>query len=218
MDLFTEKEYEEFYKNLDSPVTGFDCGTLCAPGNNGIPVCCHGEQVVPVLYKSELKFLQQRTDMWTRYKAQTRPEKKLREDMRKFDTLAHCKGIEHCDRRYRSLVCRTFPFEPYVNQQGEFVGILFNDEYEGSCPLIGKPELIRPKFIRECFRFFQTIISRSKEDAEMYIDVSQTLRRRFAQKKRIVWAYRVVQNRIVYKPVYVPSNVKLHPPRTGTYG
>ena len=60
-------DFARLYDRFDAPVTDFDCGQLCAPLNDGIPVCCHGESVIPVLYKGELKMLLERSDLWSRW-------------------------------------------------------------------------------------------------------------------------------------------------------
>ena len=70
--MFTSAQIEELLSTLSVPVTDFDCGTLCAPGNGGVPVCCDKDLIVPVLYKTEYKLLRGRSDLWRPFRPETK--------------------------------------------------------------------------------------------------------------------------------------------------
>jgi len=184
--MLTKRQTDELLGILSSPVTPFDCGTLCAPGNGGVPVCCHAESIVPVLYKAELAVLQKRSRLWRKYVPRTAQQKELVRDTRPCDVFAVCKGAEHCERDNRSIACRTFPFEPYLDHAGELAGLVYNYEFKGTCPLIGSRHLILPEFIDQSLRLWERTFEFSEEERQFYLGHSQSLRRSFAQRgKRI---------------------------------
>jgi hypothetical protein len=172
--MLKQKDIPELLDLLQAPVTDFDCGTLCAPDNGGVPLCCHAESIVPVLYKVEMAVLKRRTDLWRKYMPRTQHQEDLGADMRGCDMLAVCKGAEHCERDNRSITCRTFPFEPYL------------DRYR-----------ILPEFIDQCLNLWQRMFELSHRERMFYFKISQGMRRSFGQKhQRIpvitrdgVWSY-----------------------------
>ena len=105
--MFTPAQIEELLATLTVPVTEIDCGTLCAPDNGGVPICCDKSRIVPVLYKKEYQVLRARSDLWRPFRPQTEQQRELGEDMRPCDRLCECKGVAHCERDNRSLACRT---------------------------------------------------------------------------------------------------------------
>lgn len=72
----TEDEIQYYYTLLQEEVTEYNCGSLCAPSNGGIPVCCQADNALPALYKAEYEMLSKRTDLWKAYVPMTREEKK----------------------------------------------------------------------------------------------------------------------------------------------
>ena len=68
--MFTPAQIEELLATLTVPVTEIDCGTLCAPDNDGIPICCDKSRIVPVLYKKEYQVLRARSDLWRPFRPQ----------------------------------------------------------------------------------------------------------------------------------------------------
>jgi hypothetical protein len=187
--VFTQAQIEELLATLRSPVTDFDCGTLCAPGNDGIPVCCDRDRIVPVLYKTEYKLLRQRSDLWSPFRPRTKQQASLGDDLRSCDKLCQCKGVAHCERENRSLACRTFPLEPYLDHDGRLVGLVYNFDFQGTCPLVGSRHPIRPQYVDECMIMWEKAFSWSEEEWEFYFDHSETLRRSFGQKRKRIPVY-----------------------------
>lgn len=198
--MLKQRDIPELLELLQSPVTDFDCGTLCAPGNGGVPVCCHAERIVPVLYKVEMAVLKRRSDLWRKYEPRTKDQHELASDMRGCDMLAVCKGAEHCERENRSLACRTFPFEPYLDHDRQLVGLVWNYDFAGTCPLIGSRHRIQPRFIEECLAMWQRMFELSFRERMFYFRISQTMRRSFGQKRRRI-------------PVFTPDGVWSYPPQ-----
>ncbi|MBL8754008.1 MAG: hypothetical protein JNK15_11980 [Planctomycetes bacterium] len=189
----------ELLRTLQAPVTDFDCGTLCAPGNGGVPVCCNAAQVLPVLYKAELALLQKRSDLWRRHvpRGQDAP---LRAAARPCDVFAVCKGHTQCERHNRSLACRTFPFEPYLDHDARFVGIVFAFDQAHLCPLITSDHDISPQFIAECCAMWSRMLELDADERAFYAGCSRTLRRQFGALRRPI-------------PVFTPTGVVACPTR-----
>lgn len=201
-DRLTEAQAGELLATLQAPVTAFDCGTLCAPGNGGVPVCCHAPSVLPVLYKAELALLQKRSDLWRRH-VPTGVDAGLRARARSCDVFAVCKGHTACERDNRALACRTFPFEPYLDHDDVFVGIVFAFEFASLCPLITSDHAIEPQFVAECCAMWRQLFAFDAAERAFYVGCSRTLRRQFGRRGERI-------------PVFTERGVVAMPTRRGT--
>ncbi|EQA38293.1 hypothetical protein LEP1GSC047_2057 [Leptospira inadai serovar Lyme str. 10] len=174
----TREEVEYYYSLLQEEVTEYNCGSLCAPANGGIPVCCQADNALPTLYKSEYEMLSERTDLWKEYVPGTKEEKKefAEYDQRKI-TFCECKGVAHCERENRSISCRTFPLEPYLDTRGVIVGLVFMKEFTSKCPLTSREKDIRQEFIDNHFLFWEKLLFRLESEYEVYWDSSKAYRR-----------------------------------------
>ena len=185
----TEDEIEYYFSFLNEEITDFDCGTLCSKDNNGIPYCCTAEHAVPLLYKSEFSFLKKQGDLWHKWKPKTKEDKKIEETAGDDQIFCECKGVQHCVRNQRSVSCRTFPLEPYLDRRGAFVGLTFlydftqkdPDTGKIKCPLTKRPSDIRQEFIDSHYIFWEKLLLRSKDERDTYTSSSKDLRR---QKKK----------------------------------
>ena len=182
--MFTQAQIAELLETLRAPVTDFDCGTLCAPDNDGVPICCDRDRIVPVLYREEYRLLRERSDLWSPFQPRTKQQRTLGEDMRACDRLCQCKGVAHCERENRSLACRTFPLEPYLDHDGDLVGLVFNYDFQGICPLVASRYAIRPDYVDECMSMWEKAFAWSEEEWEFHFGHSERLRRSFGQKRR----------------------------------
>lgn len=179
----TERDIGSLLRTLEAPVTDFDCGALCAPANGGVPVCCHAETVLPVLYRAELALLQKRSDLWRRH-VPDGADGPLQHAARACDVFAVCKGHQHCERDNRSLACRTFPFEPYLDHDRQLVGIVFAFDLAHLCPLILGDHAIRPDFVAQCCAMWRRMFELDPDERSFYAGCSRTLRRRFGQLRQ----------------------------------
>ena len=182
--MFTPAQIEQLLSILHAPVTDFDCGTLCAPSNGGVPICCDRDRIVPVLYRGEYALLRERSDLWRPFRPRTAQQKTLRQDMRSCDRLCECKGVAHCERDNRSLACRTFPLEPYIDHDGELVGLVWNYDFQGTCPLVAAKYPIRADYVDQCLRMWDQAFAWSEDEWEFHLGHSESLRRSFGQKRK----------------------------------
>ncbi|PJZ68037.1 hypothetical protein CH373_18215 [Leptospira perolatii] len=174
----TAEEVQYYYSLLQEEVTSFDCGSLCAPSNGGVPLCCQSDNALPALYKSEFEMLSARTDLWKAYVPTTKEEKKefSQYDHRKI-TFCECKGVAHCERENRSISCRTFPLEPYLDSRGVLVGLVFMKEFTEKCPLTQRAKEIRQEFIDSHFIFWEKLLFRLDSEYEVYWESSKAYRK-----------------------------------------
>jgi len=164
-----EEEIAYFYSLLQEEITNYDCGTLCRDANGGVPFCCSVENAVPFLYKAEFSYLKKRTDLWKVWKPQTKQEKQLQKSHEDEHTIfCECKGVEFCERENRSISCRTFPLEPYIDKRGVFVGLVFMREFKHGCPLTQRVKDIRQEFIDANYLFWKKLMLRKPNEYETY--------------------------------------------------
>jgi len=181
----TVDEIKYYYSLLTEEITDYNCGDLCRGDNNGIPYCCVVDNAVPLLYKNELKYLQTQGKLWSVWKAKTKDDQKLKESAGDDQLFCECRGIEHCVRDERSISCRTFPLEPYIDRRGVLVGLTFMREFTDQdsvtgkikCPLTKRKKDIRQQFIDSHFLFWEKILLRREEEYDTYVSTSRSLRR-----------------------------------------
>jgi len=163
---------------------------LCAPHNpNGIPFCCDICQAVPAAYRQEWEYLRQHTDLWHGWRGDECPQDPgdpagLRAEMPDHMLLLACQGPAHCQRQYRAVSCRQFPFFPYVTSRDRFIGLAYEWEFEAVCWVIHNLDAVSDAYRREFVRTYDELFARWEEDFEGYALLSAEMRQRFAEKKR----------------------------------
>lgn len=173
-------DWERVYNGFTANITDFDCGRLCAPANGGVPACCVNETHQPVLFREELRWLRTKTALWRKRRACTPRHKKMDAEIEEYICYADCRGIAHCRRRFRSLTCRFFPFEPYFDERGEFVGLTWMYRAREGCALIGtSPRRINPRYIEQSLAVWKALFEAFPGEVECYVDVSRKLRRQY---------------------------------------
>ncbi len=173
----SEEEISYYYTLLSEELTDYDCGKLCKDKNDGIPFCCVPKNAVPFLYRKELGLLKSRTDLWKVWEPTNAQERKLKSTHEGEDTIfCECKGVAFCERDNRSISCRTFPLEPYIDKRGALVGLVFMKEFLDGCPLSTKGEDIRQGYIDSHFLFWEKLLLRRKEEYETYQKSSRAYR------------------------------------------
>jgi hypothetical protein len=183
-----------FYANFDAPIAAFDCGEKCAPYNEGgKPFCCDICHAVPTAYTFEWDYLIDNTDLWDEWKAEQctdSPEEaeaeveRLRKETPSTMVLMECLGPDQCQRDYRALTCRQFPFFPYIDSQGNFLGLSYYEEYEDVCWMINHLEVVTAEYIQQFIHAFEFIFSRIPEEFENYKTHSEVTRDELSEKKR----------------------------------
>lgn len=178
------------YASFDLPVTDFDCGARCAPQNPaGVPFCCDICHAVPPAYRLEWDYLLNATDLWHEWRgdecaAEPVDPAALREQTPEHMLLLACRGAAHCQRQFRLLSCRQFPFFPYITADDRFIGLAFFWEFAGKCWVIDNLQQVTPAFRQAFVRTFDGIFDLWAEEYEAYAVTSQEMRDHFAARRR----------------------------------
>lgn len=180
----------QVYDRFNAPVTAFDCGLKCAPHNpSGKPFCCDICQAVPAAYHQEWDYLQQHTELWRRWRGDECPSDpsdpaELLGDTPDHMVLLVCKGPAFCEREYRAISCRQFPFYPYVSSDYRFLGLAYEWEFEPVCWVISHLGEVTAAYRGEFVRFYDDLFANWQEEFEGYAAKSEEMREVYAAKKR----------------------------------
>ncbi len=187
--MLTEKDIEYIYQHFNSTPAAHDCGQVCAPQNDGIPFCCDSEWLIPVMYEKEFAYLQGMTNLWKRFKPRTKQEQKLIEETDESAVFVECLGHTKCERQFRSVSCRLFPFEPYLDLQNNFLGLTYNYKLGKKCPLVDKPDIVSKEFISEQIEMWRYIFEKEPTELDVYHDQSIQTRRYASRMKKPLYIF-----------------------------
>jgi hypothetical protein len=189
-------DIRNLYNRFDTPVVPFDCGEKCKPHNpSGKPFCCDICHAVPTGYLSEWVYLQGNTDLWHEWKAEqcTDTPEEAAEELTRLSAetpdsmvLMECLGPAHCQRDYRALTCRQFPFFPYIDSQGEVLGLSYYWDYEEVCWVMSNLQVVTAEYIRQFLAAFEFIFERMPEEFVNYQVHSEVMRDDFNEKRRAI--------------------------------
>lgn len=183
-------DVRHLYDHFNAPVTPLDCGLMCAPHNpNGIPFCCDICHAVPAAYRQEWDYLRRHTDLWHVWRGDECPQDsgepaELRADTPDHMLLLACKGPAHCQREYRAISCRQFPFFPYITSRDRFIGLAYDWEFEQVCWVIRNLDAVSRAYRSEFVRTYQALFAQWEEDFQGYALRSEEMRRHFAAQRR----------------------------------
>jgi len=181
-----------FYQSFDSPVVPFDCGEKCAPHNpSGKPFCCDICHAVPSAYRQEWSYLQFNTDLWHPWRGDecaSHPEDPAKLEAETPDSmiLLACLGPDHCQREYRAISCRQFPFFPYITDDYAFIGLTYNWELEASCWVISYLSQVMDSYRQEFIQSYDSLFSVWIVEMENYAIRSEQMRDHFLAQKRSI--------------------------------
>ena len=156
-------------------------------GNGGVSYCCTVNHAVPLLYREELQFLQNKGNNWQEWVPRTREEKALVKSTHKDQVFCSCNSSAKCERELRSISCRTFPLEPYLNRHGKLIGLTFIQDFMEKNPTTGRPRCpltqikqdIRQEYIDEAFTFWEKLMERRNEEYRTYLFTSRSHRKEY---------------------------------------
>ena len=175
----SEKQLRRFYRLLSVRMIDFDCGALCAPKNQGTPICCENEYVVPILFREEFKWHRDNGKFWKRMPPKNRTIKKFIEESASYYVFSRCPGPGGCRRTKRSINCMTYPLEPHVDKNGEIRGLTYVNDSDSGCPLKGKPQKIyNPLYISNSITFWKELFAAYPEEQETYMKESRKRERK----------------------------------------
>jgi hypothetical protein len=181
-------EFAALYARFQAPVATLDCGQKCAPYNeHGVPFCCDTGHTVPTAYLGEWEYLQENTDLWHLWSAADLQETaRLRAQTPDGQLPVACKGAALCQRNFRTLACRSFPFFPYITREGAFTGLSYYWEYEDRCWVISNLQVVSPEYRGQFIALYDELFQRLPEELENFRQHSAAMRRVFSRHKRAI--------------------------------
>ena len=164
--LIPPVDVRKLYERFDAPITPFDCGQKCAPHHpSGKPFCCDICHAVPAAYGQE----------WDYLKGNTTPDTMI---------LLACLGAAHCQREYRTLNCRQFPFFPYITSDYRFLGLAYEWQFEATCWVISNLNAVTDAYRKQYIETYDQLLALWDEEFESYASYSAAMRRHFVGLKR----------------------------------
>ena len=187
----------QLYDRFNASVTPIDCGTMCAPHNpSGKPFCCDICHAVPAAYHQEWRYLKASTDLWHPWRGDECVETPEDPAGLRAQTPAHmrllaCQGPSLCQRPFRALSCRQFPFFPYVTADYRFIGLAYEWEFEPVCWVISNLSQVTAEFRREFVQTYDQLFALWQEEFDSYAARSEEMRAHFiALRRRIPLLHR----------------------------
>ena len=184
-------DVRSLYDGFNAPIAEFDCGKKCAPHNpSGKPFCCDICHAVPAAYKSEWNYLKANTDLWHQWSGDecedttSKHFARLKADTPTTMVLLACLGPSQCQRDFRALSCRQFPFFPYVTSDYRFVGLAYEWEFESKCWVISNLSEVTQKYREEFVRTYDNLFAWFQDEFEHYAYHSERMRDYFSKQKR----------------------------------
>jgi len=200
-------DFAALYASFHQPIALLDCGQKCSPYNqHAIPFCCDTRHAIPTAYLLEWEYLRAQTDLWHLWQAPEEQETaRLREQTPVGQVLIACQGYTHCQRHYRSLTCRAFPFFPYLNLKGDILGLSYYWEYEDRCWVISHLDQVSPHYLSEFIATYDALFQAYPAEKEAFRYHSSLMRRVFSRRRRAIPLLH--KNGFAYK--ISPSNGRL---------
>jgi hypothetical protein len=192
-------DFSALYAGFHSPIAGasdsttvtlpiLDCGDRCAPYNErGVPFCCDLRHTIPTVYQAEWEYLQAHTALWHRWDSGDAAQNRaMQEQAPAGQLLVACLGHTRCQRNFRSITCRAFPFFPYITRQSELIGLAPYWEYADRCWVISNLQVVSPVYREEFIRTYERIFARMPEELENFRYFSTLMRRVFGRRRQAI--------------------------------
>ncbi len=209
----SQLDFRQLYDLFNAPTTPLDCGQFCAPHNpSGKPFCCDICHAVPVAYKPEWVYLNSATRLWHVWQgdectAEPVDPQELLENTPEHLLLMACQGPERCERKFRSLSCRQFPFFPYITSDYRFIGLATDWEFESKCWILSHLDQVTVEYRNEFIQTFDTLFSYWMDDFDSYATLSEEVREHYQSiRRRIPVLHRDGRNYLLS-----PKSEKLEP-------
>ena len=180
--------FPALHSRFDAPIAALDCGERCAPYNErGVPFCCDTHHTIPSAYQDEWEYLQVSTDLWHAYEPpDANDTARLVELTPAGQVLIECQGHSRCQRDYRAITCRAFPFFPYLTREGEFIGLSYYWEYEDRCWVISHLGVVTSQYVAQFVAAFDELFAAYPDEVENFRQQSIRMRRVFGRRRSAI--------------------------------
>lgn len=188
LEIMDQRDIARLYAKFQSPIAALDCGDKCSPHNvRGIPFCCDTAHMVPTAYQSEWDFLRTHTDLWHQWQGENDADTNLiRNITPDGQLLIECNGHLLCQRGFRSISCRAFPFFPYHSSDGTFLGLSYYWEYEDRCWVISNLDIITDAYFGEFISSYEIVLNSFPDEERNFIYHSHLMRKKYHKLRRAV--------------------------------
>lgn len=182
-------DIRRLYDQFDASIAGLDCGRKCASFNPaGKPFCCDICHAVPAVYHEEWEYLKINTDLWQLWRgdecAGSGGPQQLQDETPDGMVLLACKGPDHCQRGFRALSCRQFPFFPYVTSDYRFVGLACEWEFEDRCWVISNLHRVSKSYRVRFVAIHDALFAQRQDIFDNYARHSERMRTSFMKERR----------------------------------
>lgn len=183
-------QVRRLYDDFDAPVTDVDCGQLCTPHNpHDKPFCCDICEAVPAAYHQEWDYFRQHTDLWHTYRGDECPHEQADPAALLAETPEHmlllaCLGPAHCQRGYRAISCRQFPFFPYISTDYRFIGLAYEWAFEETCWVISNLGRVTDAYRQQFISTYDALFEQWPQDFDSYAILSEQMRAHYSEKRR----------------------------------
>jgi len=184
----TKVDVQTLYHIFHLPILELDCGDKCSPYNEGrIPFCCDTRHAVPAAYDEEWEYLQDNTTLWHIWRSSEEAEnKRLHAQCPPGQVLIECQGHQLCQRDYRTLTCRSFPFFPYISRENDFLGLSYYWEYEDRCWVLSHLDQVSHTYRLAFMEAYTGLFDQNPTEFSNYRYHAIIMRRIFGRKGRAV--------------------------------
>jgi hypothetical protein len=177
------------YERFNASIARWDCGRKCASFNpGGKPFCCDICHAVPAVYNEEWSYQKNNTDLWHSWRgdecADPDESARVQDEIPEGMVLLACKGPARCQRTYRALSCRQFPFFPYVSSDYRFMGLTYEWEFEEQCWVISNLHRVSGSYRKEFVAVHDALFAHRQDIFDNYAYHSERMRTRFTGERR----------------------------------
>ena len=137
---------------MDEPMTDSNCGLLCGYH------CCRdldweGNPIGMYLMPLEYEAIQK--DHVSHFDIHSAKDFDIPPKLKKMYYI-YCHDEKGCIRELRPIVCRTYPFEPHL-ENGKLQLVILNNQFH-SCPLLDKSHTWRREFVEGVYKGWQELL------------------------------------------------------------
>jgi hypothetical protein len=185
-----DADIHDFYRRFNSPISSLDCGKKCSVHNSsGKAFCCDICHAVPAAYEREWSYVASRTDLWHAWRGDEcsqadESSASLQSETPREMILLACLGPSKCQREFRVLSCRQFPFFPYVTSDYCFLGLAYEWEFETKCWVLSNLSQVTETYRAEFIRFHDRLFALFQEQFDNYAYYSERMRAEYMKRKR----------------------------------
>ena len=90
--------------------------------------------------------------------------------------LLACKGAAHCQRNYRAISCRQYPFFPYITSDMRFIGLGYDWENVDKCWVIQNLDQVTKEYRQQFVAMYDYILEEMRGEMKAYYFLSEEYR------------------------------------------